>query len=110
MNVQDAIQNRRAIKAYDTNFKITDADFKTLMELTILAPTSFNILNWRFVRVTDKALREQIRAAGWNQAQLTEASELIVLCADLKSWERDPKRYWDGAPPEIQDVVFENSF
>lgn len=105
MNVQDAIQNRRAIKAYDKDFKISDADFKKLMELTILAPTSFNIQNWRFVRVTDPAKRAQIRAAGWDQAQLTDASELIVLCADLKSWAKEPKRYWEGAPAEVQDYL-----
>jgi len=105
MNVQDAIQNRRAIKAYDKDFKISDADFKKLMELVILSPTSFNIQNWRLVRVTDAEKRAQIRAAGWDQAQLTEASECIILCADVKSWENDPKRYWDGAPSEVQDYL-----
>ncbi|RLA38648.1 MAG: nitroreductase family protein, partial [Gammaproteobacteria bacterium] len=29
----------------------------------------------------------------------------IVLCADLKSWENQPDRYWVNAPKEVQEFM-----
>ena len=39
----------------------------------------------------DPDLREQIRTASWDQGQVTEASLLVILCADLKAWDKDNK-------------------
>ena len=69
------------------------------------SPTSFNIQQWRFVLVEDKDLRAQVRAAGNDQAQLTEASLLFVLCADVKAWQKEPQRYWRNAPQPVQDIL-----
>ena len=105
MNVKEAIENRRSIKAFDTSHKMTQTEIDALMLLAILSPTAFNIQNWRFVMVTDAALRKQIRAVSWDQAQVEEASLLIVLTADLKSWEKQPARYWKNAPQPVQDFL-----
>lgn len=105
MNTFQAIQERRAVKHYDPNYKLSDEEINKLFSLAILSPTSFNIQNWRFVLVSDPETREQIKAAAWNQAQITDASLLIVLCADLKSWNKNPERYWKEAPKEVQDYL-----
>jgi nitroreductase len=105
MKVNEAVSARRAIKWYDTDHKMPEETFRTLMEHAILSPTAFNIQNWRFVRVTDPEQRKSIRDAAWDQAQVTDASELLVLCFDNKAWERDPQRYWRNAPQEVQDFL-----
>jgi nitroreductase len=105
MNVLEAINSRRAIKGYDAEHKMPEETFKTLMQHAILAPTAFNIQNWRFVRVRDPELRKAIRTAAWDQAQVTDASELLVLCFDTKAWDREPGRYWLNAPQEVQDFL-----
>lgn len=69
------------------------------------APSSFNIQHWRLVNVTDKALRAQLRAAAFDQAQVTDASLLFVVAVDIKAWEKDPARYWVNAPKEAQDIL-----
>jgi nitroreductase len=84
---------------------MTEVEIEKLMSLALLAPTAFNIQNWRFVLVRDPALRKQIRAVAWDQAQVTDASLLIVLCADLKAWEKDPARYWAEAPQPAKDYL-----
>ena len=86
MNVTTAIETRRSIKSYDANHKMTQAEIDKLLSLAMLSPTAFNIQHWRFVVVQDAALREQIQAVSWNQAQVTEASLLIVLVADTQAW------------------------
>lgn len=105
MNVLEAIRQRRAVKHYDLEHKMTAEEEKKLFEHVILSPTAFNIQNWRFVVVKDPELRKEIRKVAWDQAQVTDASLLIVLCASLKSWSQDPNRYWKNAPQEVQDFL-----
>lgn len=105
MNVADAIKLRRSVKSYDPEHRLSESEIETLMSLAVLAPTAFNIQNWRFVQVRDKALRKEIRAVAWDQAQVTDASLLLVLCADLKAWDKDPARYWRNAAQPIQDFM-----
>jgi nitroreductase len=82
-----------------------EADVERLMELARLAPSSFNLQNYRFVLVRDSELRRQIRAVAWDQAQVTDASLLVVMCADLKAQEHQPERYWSHTPQAVQDVL-----
>lgn len=105
MNVSTAIETRRSIKAYDPEHKMTPAEIEKLMSLAMLSPTAFNIQNWRFVVLQDSELRKRVRAASWDQAQVTDASILVVLVADLKSWEKQPQRYWKDAPKPVQDFL-----
>jgi nitroreductase len=105
MKTVDAIRSRRAVKHYDANHDMTEEEVNELLSLAILSPTAFNIQNWRFVVVTDPALRKQIREVAWDQAQVTDTSLFIVLCADLKSWEKQPDRYWVNAPQEVQEFM-----
>ena len=105
MNTLAAIETRRAVKHYDPDFIMPETDINKLLSAAIMAPTAFNIQNWRFVLVRDPELRKKIREVAWNQAQVEEASLLIILCADLKCWEKSPERYWKNAPQEVQDFV-----
>ena len=105
MNVNQAIVERRSVKAYDPHHKMTEQEISALMSLAMLSPTAFNIQNWRFILVTDPVLRQQIRAVSWNQAQVEEASLLIVLTADLNAWAKQPERYWQNAPKAASDIL-----
>ena len=42
--------------------------------------------------VKDPALRQRIREVAWNQDKVTDASRLLVLCADLNAWAKEPER------------------
>jgi nitroreductase len=105
MQVKEAIEQRRAVKHYDATHRMRDDEIEQLMSLAQLSPTAFNIQNWRFVLARDPELRKQIRAVSWDQAQVTDASLLVVLTADLKSWEKEPGRYWKNTPQPVQDFL-----
>jgi nitroreductase len=104
MDTTTAIHQRRSVKHYDPDHTMTEVEIQALLELALLSPTSFNMQNWRFVVVTDPEKRAAIEAAAWNQAQVTEASILIILCADLHAYE-DGARYWVNAPQPVQDML-----
>jgi nitroreductase len=107
MDTFAAIEARRSVKHYDPTHMMPEADIRQLMEAAMLSPTSFNMQNWRFVVVdrSDPALRDDLKTASWNQAQVADASLVIVICADLQASFKDPQRYWRFAPKEVQDVL-----
>lgn len=105
MDVHGAIEARRAVKNFDPAYSMTDAEVSRLLALTRLAPTAFNIQNWRFLVVADPQLRRAIREAAWNQSQMTDASLLVAVCADLQAWDRSPERYWDHVPEKLQSAM-----
>jgi nitroreductase len=105
MDVKTAIETRRAVKSYDPGHRIGEAERDELLRLAMLAPTAFNIQHWRFVVVEDPDLRRAIRAVAWDQAQVTDASLLVILCADLKAWEKEPGRYWRNAAQPVRDYL-----
>ena len=106
MDTLDAIYQRRAVKGYDPNHKLTAEEEQKILEAAIQAPTSFNIQHWRFVILRDPELRAKIRSEfGNDQAQMTDASLLILFTADVKAWEKEPQRYWQNAPQEVADLI-----
>ncbi len=80
-----ALNWREATKKFDTNKKLTAAQLDTLLEAARLAPSSYGLQPWKFIVVSDPALRAKLRAASWDQAQVTDASHLIVLAAQVPS-------------------------
>ena len=105
MNTLQAIRERRAVKHYDPGHEMTQEEIDELLSLAKLSPTAFNQQNYRFLLVNDPELRLQLRAAANSQAQVTDASMLIVICADLKAWEKEPGRYWSNAPEDVQQLM-----
>jgi nitroreductase len=106
MDTFDAIYQRRAVKHFDPNHSLTPAEEQKLLEAAIQSPTSFNIQHWRFLILRDPQLRQTIREQyGNDQAQMTDASLLILMAADTKAWEKDPQRYWQNAPQPVAELL-----
>jgi nitroreductase len=106
MDTFEAIYQRRAIKQFDPEHRLSADEEKKLLEAAIQAPTSFNIQHWRFVVIRDADLRQRIRTEfGNDQAQMTDASLLVIVTADVKAWAKEPARYWRNAPQEVSDLL-----
>ena len=106
MNTFDAIAARRAVKAFDPEHRLTADEERRLLQAAIQAPTSFNIQHWRFVILRDPELRRRIRTEfGNDQSQITDASLLVLMTADVQAWRKEPQRYWRDAPQEVADML-----
>ena len=104
MDTIDAIKSRRSIKSFK-NHEITKDEIDQILQCAILSPTSYNIQNWRFVIVTEQKLKDEMAQLSYGQKQVSEASLVIVLCADLKAWEKNPERYWKNVPEESRNYL-----
>lgn len=105
MDVLKAIEHRRAVKKFDPRHRMQQHELEDLLAMAQLAPTAFNIQHCRFVAVTDPDLRRKIRAVSFDQAQVTDASLLLVLCADLHAWRKDPDRYWTHVDDPVRSTL-----
>ena len=71
---------RYACKQFNSEKKIINQDFDTIMDALVLSASSYGVQPWEFVVVENKELREELVGASYNQAQVKDASHLIVLC------------------------------
>ena len=105
MKVPDAIQNRRAVKHFDPNHKMSRKQCEKLLSTALRSLTSFKIRNWHFVVVDDPEQRKWIREASWGQKQVTDASILIILCTDLEAWRQEPLHCWHSVLEPAQEFM-----
>lgn len=69
---------RYATKRFDPSRPLSEGAWRTLREALVLAPSSYGLQPYRFVVVTDRALKERLRPVSWNQAQVVDCSHLVV--------------------------------
>ncbi len=84
---------RYATKKYDKTKKLSDEQKEIIMEALRLSPSSFGLQPWIFVHVTNPELREKLKTAAWGQAQITDASDLFVLCSKTTLDEKYVDKY-----------------
>ncbi len=79
-----AMAFRHACKIFDENKKINDEELHYILEVARTSPSSFGLEGWKFLVITNDALREKLRPACWNQVQITSCSHLVVLLAEIE--------------------------
>lgn len=88
LDVPNAIIQRRSIKTFKTD-PIAPELLQQLVELTVAAPSSFNMQGWQIVLVQDQAQKAELAAAAWNQKQIIQAPVTFVFAADPNAGEGD---------------------
>jgi nitroreductase len=86
---------RYATKSYDAAQKLDDEKLNHILEAIRLAPTSSGLQPFEVFVVKNPDLRAKIREVAWGQAQVTDASHLLVFAA------------WDNITPERIDAAFD---
>ena len=75
---------RYATKKFNPNKELSEDDLNTLLESIQLTASSYGLQPYEVIVVKNPEIREKLKAAAWNQSQITEASYLLVF-ASLKS-------------------------
>ncbi|MDF5739348.1 MULTISPECIES: nitroreductase family protein [unclassified Nostoc] len=88
LDVPSAITKRRSIKTFKID-PIAPELLKQLVELTVAAPSSYNIQDWQIILVQDEAQKAALSAASFNQQQIIQAPVTFVFAADPNVGEGD---------------------
>lgn len=87
---------RYATKTYDPAKKLAKDALDNILEAVRLAPTSNGLQPFEVLVISDKATREKLRAAAFDQSQITDASQLLVFAA------------WDNYTADRINKVFDH--
>ena len=80
-----AMDFRHACKVFDESKKIDDEKIRYILEAGRKSPSSFGMEGWKFLVITNDALKEKLRPACWNQVQITSCSHLVVILAAIEN-------------------------
>ncbi|MFK7739046.1 MAG: NAD(P)H-dependent oxidoreductase [Planctomycetota bacterium] len=89
----ERLEWRYAVKQFDAAKKIPDATWQALEQSLVLAPSSFGLQPWKFLVIDDPKIREQLRAASWNQSQVVDADRYVVITALRTTTDDDVDRF-----------------
>jgi nitroreductase len=84
---------RYATKKFDPARKIAPELWAKLEQAPLLAPSSFGLQPWRFVVVTDPEVRKKLHPVSYNQAQILDASHLVVFASKNPPTPADVERH-----------------
>ncbi|PSN11238.1 NAD(P)H-dependent oxidoreductase [filamentous cyanobacterium CCP5] len=105
--ILEALYWRYATKKFDPDKAIPNQTWQSLEQSLRLAPSSFGLQPWKFVVVRNSQLRQRLRAAAWDQSQVTEASHLVVLTIKTSVGPRDVDPYVNHMA-EVRDTDRKN--
>jgi nitroreductase/dihydropteridine reductase len=95
MELLDKLNWRYATKAMDPTRQVPQEKIDRIIEAARLAPTSSGLQPYEILIVKNQALRAKIKDVAWNQAQVVDASHLMVFAA------------WDNYTPERINHMFD---
>jgi nitroreductase len=78
------LQWRYAVKSFDPVRKLSNETWNALEQALVLTPSSYGLQPWRFVVITDQAVKDQLPAISWTQTQPRDCSHMVVLAARRK--------------------------
>lgn len=93
-----AIETRRAIKTFK-NEPIPADMLRRLVELTVAAPSSYNLQDWRIVLVQGTEQKQALAEAAFGQAQVLQAPVTFVFTASTTAWQND----------ELMDKIYQTA-
>ena len=114
MNFNELLRKRRSTRHFDPSVAIDRDELTSLLDAACRAPSGNNAQPWRFVVITDAALREKLLPLAYNQQQILTASAVVLLLADCAAYRRDnlarihQEEFADGCfSAEVRDFLTE---
>lgn len=80
MQLINNLKWRYATKAFDPEKKVNGSDLAKIKKAVQLSVSSYGLQLYKVLVIEDPELKKQLRAASWDQSQITDASHLFVFC------------------------------
>ncbi|MBC1226241.1 nitroreductase family protein [Listeria booriae] len=106
---EDIIKNRRSIRTYDADVKISKEEMDAILTDAMRAPSSVNMQPWRFVVVESPEGKEKLRPLiRFNTQQNDTSAAMIVIFGDTNSFENGEKIFSSAVeqglmPQDVKD-------
>ena len=78
-NYIDDLNWRYAVKQFDASKKVSNEDLQKLIDAVQLSASSYGLQPYKILVVKDQAVKEKLKAAGYNQSQFSDATAVFVF-------------------------------
>ena len=102
MNLDEVLNYRRSVRAYDKAKPIDTEKVKHCLELATLAPNSSNMQLWEFYHITDPELLTKVSHACLDQKATSTASQVVVFVAQRDAYRKHARFVLDFERANIE--------
>lgn len=111
MDLNELLQYRRAVRAYDRTKPLDPEKVRHCLELATLAPSSSNMQLWEFYHITQPELLERVSEACLGQKAASTAPQIVVFIVRRDRYRKHARAVLDfergnirrNSPKERQD-------
>lgn len=108
------LHERHSVRHYDPSVKISREELTEMLQLATTAPSSSNMQPWRFLVIDEPELKQKLLPIANNQKQVVEASAVIAVLVDMRSYDKASQIYHSTAElgimsEAVRDKMIENS-
>ncbi len=112
-DIKKVFSDRRSINYFDKSKKIDDKILKDIMNMAVLAPSSFNLQPWEVIVVKSDHAKKKLYEEACNQKKVLDASANLVIVGNTIGYKRDNIMYDEkiknGLPEETAEKIIETS-
>ncbi|SDG80856.1 hypothetical protein SAMN04487975_101543 [Planococcus glaciei] len=113
--VVKVMQERKSVRAYDPDFKISKEELEEMLTLASTAPSSSNLQSWNFIVIQDQEVKKELRAIANNQAQVETSSAIIAVLGNIDAYKNVEKIYTQNVEEghmdeSIKERTIENTY
>ncbi|WP_348535990.1 nitroreductase family protein [Labrys sp. LIt4] len=80
---KSTIEDRMSANHFDPSHVLSEHEIGELVRLATLAPSAYNLQNWRFIAVRGAQAKARLREAAYGQAKVSEAAVTFIVCGTL---------------------------
>lgn len=102
MNLEEVLNYRRSVRAYDKTKPIDPERVRYCLELATLAPNSSNMQLWEFYHITDPDLLAKVSYACLDQKATSTASQVVVFVVRRDAYKKHARFVLDFERANIQ--------
>jgi len=103
MNLEEVLNYRRSVRAYDKEKPMDPERVKHCLELATLAPNSSNMQLWEFYHITEPELLAEVSRACLDQKAASTASQIVVFVVRRFVLDFERENIRRNSPKERQD-------
>ncbi len=89
MNLEQLALSRHSAVNFVKDFKMTEADFKQIFDLTKTAPSAYNLQFANYLVIMDEEKKDRVFELSYKQYKIHTASAVVIVLGDRNSIEQE---------------------
>lgn len=85
------LQQRTSVSRYQAGNPLDASVIEDLIEQATLAPSAYNLQNWRFIAVSSDGQKHALHQAAYQQPQILDAATTIIVIGTLNAHQALPE-------------------